>query len=83
MVFGGVRVDAESVDSADRVKSESLMYFANQFGAPSQSQSSLKVDFPDFLAFDEVAELEVDVTLEEIKRVVQALLLISLKRFGT
>ncbi|GJU57971.1 RNA-directed DNA polymerase, eukaryota [Tanacetum coccineum] len=70
LAIRGVLVEGEWIEDPPKVKNEFLNHFSNRFSMPTGLNISLESHMFNQIAFDQNAELESDVTYEEIKRVV-------------
>ncbi|GJW43510.1 RNA-directed DNA polymerase, eukaryota [Tanacetum coccineum] len=70
LAIKGILIDSEWIDNPTRVKSEFYNHFANRFSAPNWTWVPFDDQFPSCLNIDHSCDLERDVTIEEIKRVV-------------
>ncbi|GJX29134.1 RNA-directed DNA polymerase, eukaryota, reverse transcriptase zinc-binding domain protein [Tanacetum coccineum] len=66
----GIFVDGIWIDSPQSVKNEFFSYFSNRFDQPSSARLFLDSNFPCKLDIDQQADLENNISNEEIKRVV-------------
>ncbi|GJX58871.1 RNA-directed DNA polymerase, eukaryota [Tanacetum coccineum] len=69
LAIRGILVDGNWIDSPGLVKSEFLSHFKNRFDQPQETRLHLDMNFLNNLNFDQQADLECEVTKEEIKRV--------------
>ncbi|GJS77657.1 RNA-directed DNA polymerase, eukaryota [Tanacetum coccineum] len=70
LAIRGILVDGNWIDSPGLVKSEFLSHFKNRFDQPQETRLHLDMNFPNNLNSDQQADLECEVTKEEIKRAV-------------
>nr|GFA34460.1 RNA-directed DNA polymerase, eukaryota [Tanacetum cinerariifolium] len=66
----GVLVDGIWIENPSLVKTEFLNHFKSQFKKPSQDQLYIDMEFPRKLSSTQQADLEIDVSNEEIKKAV-------------
>ncbi|GKE69044.1 hypothetical protein Tco_1527116, partial [Tanacetum coccineum] len=66
----GVLANGVWIDRPDMVKHEFFKHFSNRFGKPCEKRVSIEMNFPKVLTYDQMEELECDVTKEEVKRAV-------------
>ncbi|GJV61055.1 RNA-directed DNA polymerase, eukaryota [Tanacetum coccineum] len=66
----GILVDGIWIESPSLVKSEFLSHFKNQFDQPQEDQFWYNINFLNKLSSDQQADLEIEVSKEEIKRAV-------------
>ncbi|GJR64060.1 RNA-directed DNA polymerase, eukaryota [Tanacetum coccineum] len=65
-----ILVDGIWMDSPGSVKSEFLSHFKKRFDSPQEARLQLDLNFPNMLNSDQIADLEREVSKEEIKRAV-------------
>ncbi|GJZ18940.1 RNA-directed DNA polymerase, eukaryota [Tanacetum coccineum] len=68
----GILVDGEWIDNPDSVKSKFYNHFANKCSAPDWSCVPMKGIFPRRLGADSSHDLESDISIDEIKEVLDA-----------
>ncbi|GKA34947.1 RNA-directed DNA polymerase, eukaryota [Tanacetum coccineum] len=66
----GILVEGSWIDSPNIVKNEFLSHFKKRFDKPQQRRTHINMTFPHMITSDQNADLESDVTREEIKRAV-------------
>ncbi|GJQ90373.1 RNA-directed DNA polymerase, eukaryota [Tanacetum coccineum] len=70
LAIRGVLVEGNWIKAPDLVKSEFLSHFKNWFAQPQVSRLNLNSSFPRNLSSIQQADLEIEVSKEEVKRVV-------------
>ncbi|GJR49569.1 RNA-directed DNA polymerase, eukaryota [Tanacetum coccineum] len=66
----GVMVEGKWVDTPDKVKKEFLLHFKNRFQKPKNVRPIINLMFPRQLSATQQMDLEVDISMEEIKKAV-------------
>ncbi|GJY80626.1 RNA-directed DNA polymerase, eukaryota [Tanacetum coccineum] len=70
LAIRGILVDGIWIDSPCLVKSEFLSHFKKRFDYPQESHLQLDLNFPNMPNYDQLADLEREVSKDEIKRAV-------------
>ncbi|GJW31640.1 RNA-directed DNA polymerase, eukaryota [Tanacetum coccineum] len=70
LTIRGVLVEGNWIETPALVKSEFLFHFKSRFQQPQQARLNITMDFPRNLSSTQQADLEIEVTNEEIKRAV-------------
>ncbi|GJX98280.1 RNA-directed DNA polymerase, eukaryota [Tanacetum coccineum] len=70
LAIRGILVDGIWKDSPNLVKTEFLSHFKNRFATPKEARLHLDLNFSNMLNSDQLADLEREVTKDEIKRAV-------------
>ncbi|GJT75163.1 RNA-directed DNA polymerase, eukaryota, reverse transcriptase zinc-binding domain protein [Tanacetum coccineum] len=70
LAIRGILADGVWVENPDDVKNEFLSHFSNRFDLPESPRIQLDMDFPNVLSPEQQADLECNVSRDEVKRAV-------------